>query len=180
MISPEEISSRIALSYHRIKSHINHTRLIKDPLHGFSLKCENEQKTGSFKWRGALSKLSILQSRQKIVTASTGNHGLAVANASIIFGLNATIYVPASASSMKVDKIRKTGANIVQVNGDSLSAELAGKKFAFENNQPWISPYNDIDVIAGQGTIGIELIEALQKIDRVYITVGGGGLLSGV
>ena len=180
MISPEEISSRIPLSYQRIKPYIISTRLVKDPVYGCWLKCENEQKTGSFKWRGALSKLSLLEAGQDIVTASTGNHGLAVANASGIFGLNATIYVPASASAIKVDKIRKTGAKIIQVEGDSLSAELAGKKFAADNNLPWISPYNDADVIAGQGTIGIELMEAIPEIDRAYITVGGGGLISGI
>lgn len=180
MIKPEEISSRISPSYQRIKSYINHTRLVLDPLQGLWLKCENEQKTGSFKWRGALSKLSLLQTGQNIVTASTGNHGLAVANASQIFGLNATIYVPESASSMKVEKIKKTGANIVKVKGDSLIAELAGKKFALENNLPWISPYNDPDVIAGQGTIGIELLQDLSRVNRAYITVGGGGLISGV
>ena len=170
----------ILQSYQRISGHLHETRLVHDETHRLWLKCEHEQKTGSFKWRGALSKLSLIPPGSLVVTASTGNHGLAVATAASLFDQRAKIFVPSSASSSKLEKIKKAGAEVVEIYGDSLSAELAGKKFARENNLPWISPYNDVDVIAGQGTIGIELDKQLKDIERIYITVGGGGLISGI
>lgn len=178
--TPGHISSRISLAYNRIQQHLLETRIVFDDATGLCLKCEHEQKTGSFKWRGALSKISSLTGGQLIVTASTGNHGLAVANAAEIFGLSARTYVPENASKKKVEKIRNTGAEVISVPGDSLDAELAGKNFAKENNLTWISPYNDVDVIAGQGTIGLEIENELSNISRIYITVGGGGLVSGI
>jgi threonine dehydratase len=144
------------------------------------LKCENEQTTGSFKWRGALSKLSTLQPAQKIVTASTGNHGLGVATAAKLYDIRAVIFIPKTASPKKIERLRQSGAELILVGGDSLTAELAGKEFALEHKLTWVSPYNDIDVIAGQGTIGYEIDADLPHIDKVYVTVGGGGLVSGI
>ncbi len=178
--SPEYFSKLIDAANIRIEKYTEKTRLIQDSKTGLWLKCENEQYTGSFKWRGALSKLSTLTEGQEIVTASTGNHGLGVANAARLFDLKAKIFVPTSAVREKIDKIKLTGAEVIEVNGDSLSAELAGKKYAQEHSMVWVSPYNDELVIAGQGTIGYELEQALPRIDRVYITVGGGGLISGI
>ncbi len=178
--SPEYFTKLIAAANSRIEKYLEKTRLIQDQKTDLWLKCENEQYTGSFKWRGALSKLSTISADQEIVTASTGNHGLGVANAARLFDLKARIYVPSTAVREKIDKIKLTGAEVIQVHGDSLAAELAGKQYASENNLVWVSPYNDELVIAGQGTIGYELHLALPKIDRVYITVGGGGLISGI
>ena len=144
------------------------------------LKCENEQKTGSFKWRGALSKLSLFQPGQSIVTASTGNHGLGVANAAVLFGLKARIFIPSSAAPRKIEKLKSLGVDLVLVDGDSLEAEMQGKENARANDLPWVSPYNDPEVIAGQGTIGLEIDKELKRIDKAYITVGGGGLISGI
>lgn len=174
------ISSLITSAYSRIESHVTRTRLIHDSHFNAWLKCENEQKTGSFKWRGALSKLSLFPSGQSIVTASTGNHGLGVANAAVLFELNAKIFIPASASPRKIEKLKSLGAELVLVDGDSLDAEMQGKAYATQHSLPWVSPYNDPDVIAGQGTIGVELDQDLEHIDKVYITVGGGGLISGI
>ena len=174
------ISSLISSVYSRIHSHILPTRLIHDSKYNIWLKCENEQNTGSFKWRGALSKLSLFHPGQSIVTASTGNHGLGVANAAVLFGLNAKIFIPASASQRKIEKLKSLGVDLVLVNGDSLAAEIQGKEYARTHELPWVSPYNDPDVIAGQGTIGLEIDQALKHIDKAYITVGGGGLISGI
>lgn len=174
------ISSLIASVYSRIHSHVLPTRLIHDEQYGLWLKCENEQKTGSFKWRGALSKLSLFNPGQSIVTASTGNHGLGVANAAAQFGLKAKIFIPSSASPRKIEKLKSLGVDLVLVNGDSLDAEMQGKEYATTNELPWVSPYNDPEVIAGQGTIGLEISKELDRIDKVYITVGGGGLISGI
>lgn len=176
----QTISPSISHAYNRIAEYIIPTRIVFDESTRLCLKCEHEQKTGSFKWRGALSKISSLQNSSGIVTASTGNHGLAVANAAKLFGYSAKIYVPENASKKKVQKIISTGAEVIKVNGDSLDAELAGKQDAIDNNLSWISPYNDVEVIAGQGTIGIEIERELPEINKVFITVGGGGLISGI
>ncbi len=177
---PGYIPSLIADAYQRIKSHVVHTRLDKDEASDLWLKCENEQETGSFKWRGALSRLSLIPEGQAIVTASTGNHGLGVAKAAELFGLKATIFIPSSAAPGKIEKLVALGADLHLVDGDSLQAELTGKAYAQEHGLPWVSPYNDLEVIAGQGTIGLELLSDLPHIDKVYVTVGGGGLVSGI
>ena len=174
------ISSLISSAYRRIQYHLHSTRMVYDTTYHVWLKCENEQKTGSFKWRGALSKLSLFSPGQSIVTASTGNHGLGVANAAILFGLNAKIFIPASASPRKIEKLKSLGAELVLVEGDSLDAEMQGKSYAQTNAMPWVSPYNDPEVIAGQGTIGVEIGKEIKHIDKAYITVGGGGLIAGV
>src|SRR5258706_9273448 len=178
--SPEFISSLITATYHRIYPHLLRTPLFKDDGTHLWLKCENEQTTGSFKWRGALSKLSTFKAGEAIVTASTGNHGLAVATAAKIYGLHAKVFLPLSASHKKIERLRQSGADLILVDGDSLSAELNGIEFASKNELPWVSPYNDLDVIAGQGTIGYEIDADMPHIDKVYVTVGGGGLISGI
>lgn len=177
---PGYISSLIHAAYQRIRDHIIHTRLVYDEKYQVWLKCENEQETGSFKWRGALSRLSLIPSGQTIVTASTGNHGLGVAKAAELFGLKARIYIPSTASPKKINKLISLGADLQQIDGDSLAAELTGKEYARVNGMPWVSPYNDPEVIAGQGTIGLEITDDLPAIDKIYVTVGGGGLMSGI
>jgi threonine dehydratase len=179
-INPDYIAGLIAGVYSRIKPHLVLTRLLFDEDTGSLLKCENEQTTGSFKWRGALSKLSLFPPGQSIVTASTGNHGLGIAHASVLFGLKAKIFIPATASPQKIEKLMKLGADLTKVDGDSLLAEMSGKEYAKQHGLPWVSPYNDEDVIAGQGTIGIELSQTLDEVDKIYVTVGGGGLISGI
>jgi len=178
--SPEIISSLISATSHRIHPHLLRTRLIKDEGTQLWLKCENEQNTGSFKWRGALSKLSTFKFGQSIVTASTGNHGLGVAMAAKLYGLQAKVFVPSSAAPKKIERLQQSGAEVIRVDGDSLDAELAGKEFAAKNELQWVSPYNDLDVISGQGTIGYEIDADLPHIDKVFVTVGGGGLVSGI
>lgn len=147
------------------------------------LKQEHLQKTGSFKYRGALNKLSSLTENEiakGLVTASSGNHGMASSLAASQLGLDLTIHVPATASEAKLEGIKLYGASINKIDGDSLAAELSAKETAEQEGSTFISPYNDAEVIAGQGTIGLELIEQLPDLDAVCIAVGGGGLISGV
>lgn len=178
--TPQLIAERIDLAFGRISTHLSKTALIKDEKFSLWYKPENLQKTGSFKWRGALARLSLMPEGQQLVSASTGNHGLGIATAAKLFNLNATIFIPEKTADKKKHLLQRQGADIKFVDGDSLSAELTAKNIAAENNLPWVSPYNDIDVISGQGTIGKELLAELSRIDRVYITVGGGGLISGI
>ena len=146
------------------------------------LKLENLQVTGSFKIRGAMAKLSLLPKdvQRGIVTASSGNHGAAVACAVAQFGGSAIVFVPNNASQIKCDAIKRYGAQVQHHGDDGLFTELHARQFALEQDRMYISPYNDADVIAGQGTIGLELLEALPDVDAVFVTVGGGGLISGI
>lgn len=144
-------------------------------------KMENVQVTGSFKARGALYKVkSLANDSREIITASTGNHGLGVANALEITGRKGTIFLPTKASTAKVEAIRSRNIPI-EFHGDSGEiTEVYARKFAADTNKVYVSPYNDEDVIAGQGTIGVELAEQLPDIDAVFVSIGGGGLISGI
>ena len=147
------------------------------------LKNEHLQPTGSFKVRGATNKIRILGAAARhtgVTTASTGNHGQAVARAGSLAGVPVTVYVAASAARPKVDAIRALGAELVVVDGPPIEAELLARRQAGEQGKVYISPYNDLDVVAGQGTLGMELVEQLPDLDAVFISVGGGGLISGV
>jgi len=147
------------------------------------LKNEHLQPTGSFKIRGASNKIRILGEearRQGVTTASSGNHGQAVALAGSKTGVPVTVYVAATASPTKMAAIRALGAELVVVNGPPIEAELLARRHAQEQGKVYISPYNDLDVIAGQGTMGMEMIEQAPDLDAVFISVGGGGLISGV
>lgn len=147
------------------------------------LKNEHLQPTGSFKVRGATNKIRILGAaarRTGVTTASTGNHGQAVALAGSLAGVPVTVYVAASAARAKIDAIRALGAELVVVDGQPIDAELLARRQATEQGKTYISPYNDFDVIAGQGTLGMELVEQAPDLDAVFISVGGGGLISGV
>ena len=146
------------------------------------LKLENLQVTGSFKARGAVNKMSLLapEHPERIITASSGNHGSAVAYASKILELDSLIFLPETVSSAKLSKIEQFGAQ-VQIGGkDSGDAEQAARAYALKHGYPYVSPYNDYDVIAGQGTIAAEVSQQVDEIDAVFIAVGGGGLISGI
>ncbi|MCS3804588.1 threonine dehydratase [Chromobacterium alkanivorans] len=147
------------------------------------LKCEHLQRTGSFKFRGASNKLRLLDPaarRGGVIAASTGNHGQAVALAGRLLGVPVTVYAPASAAAVKLDAIRALGAELKLVDGDALAAELAAGEAARRAGLPFVSPYNDLDVVAGQGTVGMELAEQCPELDAVFVSVGGGGLISGI
>ncbi|OHV68043.1 serine/threonine dehydratase [Mesorhizobium sp. LCM 4577] len=147
------------------------------------MKLESLQPTGSFKARGATNRL-LTTPRQElaagIVTASGGNHGLATARAATIAGVTATVFVPETAEQAKIEKLRAWGAE-VRVEGAVWDAtNRAALAFAKERNAAYFHPFADPQVVAGQGTIGLELIEALPELDTVLVAIGGGGLISGI
>lgn len=147
------------------------------------LKCENLQHTGSFKVRGALSKTLALGPDERglgIVTASTGNHGAGVAYAAGVVGTDALVVVPDDANPSKLAAIERLGATIRVIGHDSVEAEAGARQLAAELGKTFISPYNDPDVIGGQGTLALELLDQVDTLDAVYVAVGGGGLASGV
>ena len=145
------------------------------------LKAEHLQPTGSFKIRGATNKLRVLGagSRGGVITASTGNHGQAVARAGARAGVPVTVYVGAGTSVAKMAAIEALGAVLVVVAGPPIAAELEARRRAEAEGVAYVSPYNDLDVVAGQGTLGVELHEQAPGLDAVFIAVGGGGLIGG-
>ncbi len=147
------------------------------------LKLENLQHTGSFKVRGAMNKLLTLsqeQMQRSVVTASTGNHGAAVAFGLLALNHKGIIFVPENASAAKLDAIRRCGAEIRTHGASCLETELHARQYAKQEGLVYISPYNDPSIIAGQGTIGLELARQCSKIDALFVSVGGGGLISGI
>jgi threonine dehydratase len=177
---------RIRAAQRRIEGLVKRTPMIQAGLLG--LKCEQEQPTGSFKVRGALNKILGASPRDLapgVVAASAGNHGLGVAFACKLRGTRATIVVPQDAVSAKVAGILALGAEIVRAQGGYAEAELQGRQLADAHGAFWVSPYNDPEVIAGQGTIGLELVEQLEAVlgtpsGEVFVPVSGGGLISGI
>lgn len=146
-------------------------------------KLENQQTTGSFKLRGATNKLMTLSDRDRArgcVAASSGNHGAAVACAMQELGIRGVIFVPEQTSDSKVQKIQSYGGDIRYFGTDGLDTEQHAREYALQNGMCYLSPYNDKDVIAGQGTCGVEIIEQLPDVDVAFIAVGGGGLIGGV
>jgi len=146
------------------------------------LKLENLQHTGSFKMRGALNRLMTLEPgvrERGVVVASSGNHGAASARAMRDLGVEGTIVVPDSVSPAKLEVIRAAGADVCLQGADGFESELYARQLAVDRGQFYLSPYNDPEVIAGQGSIGVELLEQLPGIDVAIIAVGGGGLLAG-
>ena len=145
------------------------------------LKLENIQVTGSFKARGALNKiLSLPPSKSKIITASTGNHGLGVANALSVVKRDGTIYLPKGASPAKVEAIKMRGVSIEFFGESSDETEQYVRKLSKTTDQIYVSPYNDEEVLAGQGTIGVELQRQLPGLEAVFVSIGGGGLIGGI
>jgi threonine dehydratase len=145
------------------------------------LKAENLQRTGSFKLRGALNKISTLDpGTTGVITASSGNHGQSVAYAARARGLGATIFMPERAALAKIAAARESGAEIV-LTGESIDVSL-GEALAHAESEslPFVHPFDDPAVIAGQGTIGLELLEEVADLAKVVVPVGGGGLAAGV
>jgi threonine dehydratase len=147
------------------------------------LKLENLQITNSFKIRGAFNKLLHLSLEEKtkgIITASAGNHGQAVAFAAQKLSYPAKIVAPKTTPKIKIDGIKKYGVNLVLFGDIYDEAEQKAKDLARKDGLVFVSPYNDELIMAGHGTIGLEIIEALPNVDTVIVPVGGGGLISGI
>ncbi|MFX0124128.1 MAG: threonine/serine dehydratase [Candidatus Hodarchaeota archaeon] len=144
------------------------------------LKMENIQLTRSFKARGAMNKILSLPKGTEIITASSGNHGLAVAYTLSKLGGTGTIYLPTATAPVKIEKLRNYDITLDFHGSDSVDAEIFAKETAERDKKVFISPYNDLEIIGGQGTIAIELTRQLAEIDVVLVTIGGGGLISGI
>jgi threonine dehydratase len=172
-------------AYERIAPFITKTPLTYDSTNDLYLKWENHQVTGSFKIRGALNKilsLQIWELERGLVTASAGNHGQGVAFAGNIKHASVIVFTSDHASPNKVQAMRELGAEVHLVPGGYAEAEQTGIEFARNTNSTWISPYNDGMVIAGQGTVGLEVLEDHpDPLPNVWIVpAGGGGLVSGI
>ena len=147
------------------------------------LKMENQQHTGSFKFRGAINKmLSLSESEREsgIYAASTGNHGAAVAYACQLLKVPCIIYVPENSSEAKLINMKNFGAEIIVHGKDCMDGELKAREVANNTGGIYLSPYNDLEVVAGQGTIGKEIESQCNGLDSIIVSVGGGGLISGV
>jgi threonine dehydratase len=173
----------------RIREHIRETHVEYSPFLSQSgecnvyLKLENLQLSGSFKLRGVMNKLLSLAKKEReteLVTASSGNHGAAFAYALKKLGLRGTIYMPSIANQAKIEGLRYYDAELKFHGTDCVQTEVFARNTAGKNNLQYIPPYNDLKIIGGQATIGIELWRQIENINTVLVPVGGGGLISGV
>jgi threonine dehydratase len=147
-----------------------------------SFKAENLQRTGSFKARGALNALMLLNDEQRargVVTFSAGNHGAGLAFAASILGVSCSVFMASTAVQAKVDAIRNYGANVVF--GETINDALAAMERAIkEEGRTYLSPFDDRGVVAGQGVAGLELLEDAPETDAIVVPMGGGGLIAGI
>jgi threonine dehydratase len=147
------------------------------------LKLENRQLTGSFKIRGASNRIALLtpdERRRGVVAASSGNHAQGVAYAARQFGVKAAIVVPGNTPKVKTDAIRSLGADLTVHGDEYMEAERLAQSMSRDGGMSFLSPYNDPDLIAGQGTVGLEMVEDGPQLDAVLVPVSGGGLISGI
>ena len=173
----------------RLKPILHHTELdLSSTFSGMTggqiyLKCENRQKTGSFKIRGAVNKIASLIEAGKatpVVASSAGNHAQGVAYAAHRFGIPATIVMPKTAPIAKVQATEGYGAKVVLAGDCYDDAYAEARRICEEEGATFLHPYDDPDVIAGQGTLGLEILSDLPYVDVIIVPAGGGGLLSGV
>ena len=178
---PSSIKSLDNIKNYIVKTPLKFSeRLSEETNSNIFLKLENIQKTGSFKARGALNKILNISNKEDVLAASSGNHGAAISYALSQKNMTGTIYVPKNVKKSKVKNIESYGSKVVKFGDDCLDAENEAIRLSKENNLTFVSPYNDLDIISGQGTIGVEIMEQNSEIDVVFITVGCGGLISGV
>lgn len=147
------------------------------------LKLENQQVTGSFKVRGAMNKMLTFSRGEVgrgVVAASSGNHAQGVGYVAKELGFEATVVVPKNTPKVKIEAIRRYGVKLVVHGEEYIEAERYARALEREEGKVFISPYNDPEVIAGQGTIGLEMLEEIPELEVIVVPVGGGGLISGV
>src|SRR5215470_1407606 len=188
-VSPTALAKMVEEAAQRIRPFVTETpveavpELLPARNANLFFKLENLQQTGSFKLRGASNKILSLspeQAARGVIAASNGNHGLGVAAASRRTGITAEVYVSSHVSPAKARRIEEYGARIRRAGDDPLDAELAARAAAVKEGRIFISPYNDVEVMAGQGTIAVELLRQLPRIDAIFVAVGGGGLVGGI
>ncbi|MDP8970854.1 MAG: serine/threonine dehydratase [Actinomycetota bacterium] len=168
----------------RIRPHVRRTPTIRVELGGrpLWLKLENLQVTGSFKARGATNALLSLDPVPRVVVAASGgNHGLGVAHAALSVGAAATIIVPDAVPDEKARHLEELEATVVRHGAEYAEAELRARRLADELEAPFVHPYADPAVVAGQGTVGLEVLEDVgRSCDAMLVAVGGGGLIAGI
>ena len=169
-----------------------HTELIQSPLGEYAagsdsrklyLKPENLQPIGAFKLRGAYNKIASLSAEERrrgVITYSSGNHGQGVAYAARALGAKAVIVMPNNAPAVKREAVASMGADIVLVGPGSLERQTRAEELAAQHGYVIVPPFNDEKIIAGQGTMGLEILEDLPEVETVLVPVGGGGMISGV
>ena len=174
-------------AHKRILPYVNYTPLVHSQHlsknSNVKLKLENFQITGSFKLRGAVNKLLSLSEKEKeqgVIAVSTGNHGKGVAYASKVLGIQSTIYMSSMVPNYRKEAIENLGAKVEIVGKNSDEADLFAKQFSKENNITLIHPFDDEDIIIGQGTVGLEMLKEFPEVDTVIIPTSGGGLISGI
>jgi len=182
-------AAKIREAYARIKGDIKRTPIeYSEPLSRelgaeVFVKWECDQTTGSFKLRGALNKLRSLSDEDRakgVVSASTGNHGLAISRASKLEGIALKLFLPETVAEIKKKRIEALGID-VEVRGASCDkAEAIARACAAETGRVFVSPYNDWDIVFGAGTVGLEIEADLARFDEVLVPVGGGGLIAGI
>jgi len=185
----ENYAPKIREAFGRIKADIRRTPVeYSEPLSRETgakvyVKWECDQTTGSFKLRGALNKLRSLSPEdgaKGIVSASTGNHGLAISHAARLEGIGLKLFLPETVAEVKKKRIEAMGVD-VEVRGASCDkAEAIAREFAGRTGRVFVSPYNDWDIVFGAGTVGLELAGDLARFDEVLVPVGGGGLIAGI
>ena len=185
----KSLYDRILEANQRLEGIINRTTLVHSPFFSHEsgnqvyIKPENLQKTGAFKIRGAYNKLALLTEAERnmgVITASAGNHAQGVAYAANLMGIEATVIMPTATPLLKVNATKSYGAKVV-LHGDAYDdAYLYALSQKAKHNLTLIHPFDDLDVIAGQGTIGLEILEACPEADVILVPVGGGGLASGI
>jgi threonine dehydratase len=185
----EGVRREALIAEERIRIHIRETPAEYSPYLSkvgdcfVHLKCENLQQTGSFKLRGAVNKILSLSEEEKgrgLMTASSGNHGAAFSWALKKFGLRGSIVLPEITAQTKIDSLLLYDTEIIKHGDDCIKAERYGRQTAKNQGLTYIPPYNDPQIIGGQGTIGIELMNQVPEIDCVLVPVGGGGLIAGI
>jgi threonine dehydratase len=182
------LSSHIQQAHARIRGHVHRTPLLTsarlNELAGAEIffKCENFQKTGAFKARGAVNAVLLLseaEASRGVATHSSGNHAAALSWAAGLRGIQATVVMPRTASRVKIASVERYGGRIVFCEPNHQAREDAADKVVRETGATLVHPYNDGRIIAGQGTAALELIEDVGNLDMIVCPVGGGGLLAG-
>ena len=181
-----EAAARSVRARRRIRDYVYRTPLLpsrqigRDTGSSVFFKAENFQLTGSFKIRGAASKMTSLGVDRGVITASSGNHGIGAAQAAALIGQKLTVVLPETVAQAKLQRIRSFDVEVILHGAETGLAELHAQKEAASRDLVYVSPYNDPEIIAGQGTIALEMLEQADRIDNVFVAMGGGGLISGI
>ncbi len=186
----EDLFARVRRARERLDGNARLTPLLGNealqPLAGgpVLLKCENLQHTGAFKFRGAYNALAALceagEANRGVLTYSSGNHAQALAMAGDMLGVEVTVIMPATAPRVKREATEARGARVIEYDPATTRRETLGAQLAAEQGLPIIPPYDHPEVIAGQGSVGLEILQQAGRVDRVLVCTGGGGLLSGI